>query len=324
MQSPLDALLDRFASTCDPGPFAYPWAHHVRGETHDHHVLVTMMVHGNEPGPLPAALRLMDDLASGAVRFGGALTLAVANPEAAREGRRFLDFDLNRAFAFVEGREGHEHTRARELTPLLDAADLLLDLHQTSLASRHPFWTFAWDPVIGRWARALQPTPVGITRPSDQGFVAPDLKCIDEYLRDQGKPGMTLELGKGGLCDEQAENAYRTMLRMLTLVDAIQAGTTTLADAAEASPPLTWYTTVHREAWGPEERHLRPGLANWAAVSAQEDLSAPTSPSITVPQDGVLLFPKYPPVGAPRPHHLFHLAVPLDEHPDVAFAPGSE
>lgn len=313
------SLLDRFRERAVPGPSSYPWAHHHDGGRHAHHLVVTLLVHGNEHGTLPAGLRLIDALIDGSVVHGGRVTLALANPEAALQDRRFLDFDLNRAFAFVPGREGHEHTRARELRPLLDAADLLLDLHQTGTPTASPFWTFPWNPVFGHWARVLQAAPIGITRPPDQGFAAPDLKCIDEYVRNRGLPGICLELGARGQDPEQAESAYRSLVRTLDVIDAIAAGHTTLADEAASQPELTWYTTAHREAWGDPRRALRPGLENWSPVRAGEDLSAADSPLIQVERDGRVLFPKYPLPSEPRPAHLFHLATELPAHPDEVF-----
>jgi succinylglutamate desuccinylase/uncharacterized membrane protein YkvA (DUF1232 family) len=319
MPHTLDALLARFARDADPGPYAYRYAHHQPGTAHDHHVVFSCMVHGNEYGTLPAAVRLLDDLRAGRVVPGGPVTLVLGNPEAARAERRFLDFDLNRAWAFVEGREGHEHTRARELRPILDAADLVLDLHQTILASATPFWIFPWNPVFGHWARVLQTAPVGLTRAPGEAFAGGDLKCVDEYVRDRGVPGFCVELGAKGFDDAQADNAYRTMVRMIDVVDAIQAGTTTLEAEARAQPAIRWYTTVHREPWGAAERLLAPGLCNWSAVQAGRDLAADGSPRIEAPTDGVVLFPKYPAADRPRPSHHFHLAVPLDEPPEVRF-----
>lgn len=319
MSDVVATLIDRFLERAQPGPLPYRWAHHHDGGEHPHHLLVTLLVHGNEHGTLPAAIRLIDALRDGSIQHGGRVTIALANPEAALQDRRFLDFDLNRAFAFVEGREGHEHRRARELRPLLDQADLLLDLHQTGTPSASAFWTFPWQRVFGQWARALQAAPVGITRPADQGFAAADLKCVDEYVRDRGVPGICLELGERGQHPEQAENAWRSVVRMLEILDAIEAGTTTLAAEAERQPALDWYTTAHREDWGDPTRMLRPGLQNWSDVEAGEDLAAAGSPPIPVEQDGRILFPKYIGPSDPRPIHLFHLATRLDGPPEVVF-----
>lgn len=319
MPNTLDALLARFQADSDPGPYAYRYAHHHRGTAHTHHIVFSCMIHGNEYGTLPAAVRLLDDLRSGRVAPGGPVTILLGNPEAARAERRFIDFDLNRAWAFVEGREGHEHRRARELRPILDDADLLLDMHQTILESATPFWIFPWNPVFGAWARILQTAPVGLTRAPGEAFAGGDLKCVDEFVRDRRVPAFCVELGAKGFDDEQANNAYRTMLRMIEVVDAIQAGETTLQQAAADQPPIEWFTTVHREAWGSPDRQLAPGLLNWSRVEANVDLSDTGSPPIVPSTSGVVLFPKYPATDAPRPSHQYHLAVPLDDPPDIAF-----
>ncbi|MBB4286561.1 M14 family metallopeptidase [Roseospira goensis] len=105
------------------------------------HVMLSAVVHGNE---LCGAIAL-DWLFRERVRpTRGRLTLAFANvaafsrfDPAAPSASRFVDEDFNRVWSpqVLEGpRDSVELTRARALRPVVDAVDLLLDIH----SMQHP------------------------------------------------------------------------------------------------------------------------------------------------------------------------------------------
>jgi predicted deacylase len=110
------------------------------------HVLITALAHGNE---ICGAI-VLDELFRGGIRpLQGKLTLLfcniaaferfdVANPEASR----WVEEDFNRVWT-AEVLDGPRNTpdlrRARQIRPLLDAADLLLDIH----SMQHPS-----DPLL--------------------------------------------------------------------------------------------------------------------------------------------------------------------------------
>ena len=100
------------------------------------HVVFTALMHGNE---LAGAIVLDALLREGITPVRGRLTLGFANLEAfarfdpARPtASRFVDEDLNRLWdgAMLDGpRRSVELDRARRMRPIIDTADLLLDLH---------------------------------------------------------------------------------------------------------------------------------------------------------------------------------------------------
>lgn len=100
------------------------------------HVMVTALVHGNE---LAGAIVLNALLRSEPTLAAGRLTLGFANLDAFKRfdpahptASRFVDEDLNRLWdpALLDGpRRSLELDRARAMRPLIDTADLLLDLH---------------------------------------------------------------------------------------------------------------------------------------------------------------------------------------------------
>ena len=103
----LSALLDRFQRSARPGPFGYRLVHHMDGGQHPTHVVFGCMVHGNEYGSLPAAVRLVEALNDGGLKFGGKVSVFIGNPEAALEDARYLEADLNRVFLDT-GEDRHE------------------------------------------------------------------------------------------------------------------------------------------------------------------------------------------------------------------------
>ena len=100
------------------------------------HVVVTAVMHGNE---LAGAIVLDAMLREGISPVRGRLTLGFANLDAFARfdpahptASRFVDEDLNRLWdaALLDGpRRSSELDRGRAMRPLIDSADVLLDLH---------------------------------------------------------------------------------------------------------------------------------------------------------------------------------------------------
>lgn len=106
-----------------------------RGAAEGAAVLITALVHGNEPCGAWALCRVLE---AGLRPQRGTLTLAFCNLEAhdrydptRPDEARFLDEDLNRVWgpSLATGQPSRERRRARALQPFVEAADWLLDLH---------------------------------------------------------------------------------------------------------------------------------------------------------------------------------------------------
>jgi predicted deacylase len=106
------------------------------------HVVITALVHGNELCGAWALLRLIE---RGIRPSRGCLSVAFVNlaafdtfdPENPKASR-YLDEDLNRVWspATLDGpRHSRELERARELRPLIENADFLLDIHSMQSAA---------------------------------------------------------------------------------------------------------------------------------------------------------------------------------------------
>ncbi len=133
------------------------------------HAVICAIMHGNEI----AGAAVLDRLMRAAVRpIAGTLSLCFANPAAyARFDRhnphrgRDIDIDLNRVWGpelCDDSRDEAEIRRARELRPLFEAADYLLDLH--SMQAPGPATAVVQD--TGRTldlARRLDVVPIIVT-----------------------------------------------------------------------------------------------------------------------------------------------------------------
>lgn len=319
----LQAWLDDFDRLAKPGPWAYDRAHHHDGGGHGFHLVIGSMVHGDEVGSLPAVVQVMSELATGRRAYAGRITFFVGNPEAGLQDERFLESDLNRVFMDVPP-DTHEGRRATELRPILDAADVFLDLHQTILETKHAFYIFPFQEEGWLWARALATTPMWVTRHPGSAF-STGAMCADEYVRHRQRPGITIELSEKGFANGGETRAYQAITDAMALADAIAAGSTTLRDAAMTKPELTFLHTTHREPFASDTHALKDGVVNFSEVVAGEVVSAPGTPEMVAPSTGMVLFPKFPPLvdGAykkPLPGEIYRIVEELPGHPLALYA----
>ena len=106
------------------------------------HAAITALVHGNE---LCGAWALITLLERGLRPCRGRLSLAFVNVEAYSrfdptnpKATRYIDEDFNRLWEpsrLESGRRSRELARARQLRPLIESSDFLLDLHSMQLPS---------------------------------------------------------------------------------------------------------------------------------------------------------------------------------------------
>jgi uncharacterized protein len=100
-------------------------------------VCISGGVHGNEICGVKAITKLEEKLLSEENLLSGRVLTLIANQEAIRLKKRFVDFDLNRAFGNLDA-IGHEFNLAKKIIPHLQDIDYLLDLHSTSAPTK-PF-----------------------------------------------------------------------------------------------------------------------------------------------------------------------------------------
>lgn len=314
----VDLWLERMAPNMQESPWEVPWHFYCAGSgRRQEHVVIGFVTHGNEMGTLPAAGRLVEELVDGTLLPEGPVSILLGNIEACRENERFLEEDFNRVFTFDGAAASLERQRADEVRPLLDQADIFLDFHQTQTPTESAFWTFPWSTERGQWARVIGAAPMGLTRAPGGAFSA-GRRCLDEYVRDRGKEGLTAELGMKGWHVEQAKEAYKASLRLIAAADSIALGEATLAELSREGRDIEWYQTRHIVPQVSKQHVLREGVGNWQAVEKGELLSAPGAPKIEAAESGRVLFPKYPHAEDPIAPELYRLGVPISD-PDAGF-----
>ena len=315
----LESLLTRFRSLDSSGPFDYEWCFHHDGGARGTHVVVGSIVHGNEVGSLPAIVEVAERLAAGDIDYGGRITFFLGNPEASRENVRFLESDLNRVFTDTPP-DDHEGARSLELKPILRTADMFLDLHQTIEPTESAFYTFPFNRDDWHWARMIGNAPIWSTRAPDASFSA-NTCCVDEFVRGLDKPGLTLELGQKGFSEESTDRTMSVLQRLLSATSDWDGGMASIEALAQEQPDFSFVETAYAHPFSDRALRLRDGLSNLIPVQSGETLSAPGSPTIEAPIDGLLMFPKYPGYDAEGqaigklPNELFRIVTAMDEHP---------
>ena len=128
----------RAIASANPGPVddSAEW---VFGDSLQH-IVFGMITHGNETGSLPAIRPFVDHLEM-SHDFNGKVSIFLGNARAAIANRRYTEADLNRVFT-KQPTTSYERQRAVELSTILRSASLLVDFHQTILASNQPFYIF--------------------------------------------------------------------------------------------------------------------------------------------------------------------------------------
>ena len=178
---PRDLFAYREGNTC------IDYVHRFESGRPGPHVLVNALTHGNELCGMVAATHLLD---TGVRPEIGTLTVSFANVAAYESfdpaqpfASRQLVHNLNRIWSpeWLEGREDSpELRRARELRPVVAAADHILDIHSTAQAVE-PFWVY---PGFARNSAAA--LAIGVPR---LHLVMPDGLTTGTPLMQHGKHG---------------------------------------------------------------------------------------------------------------------------------------
>ncbi|MDP3856380.1 MAG: succinylglutamate desuccinylase/aspartoacylase family protein [Stagnimonas sp.] len=141
-------VLPRDISAYREGNTCIDYVHRFESGRPGPHVLVNALTHGNEICGMVAATHLLD---TGVRPKAGTLTVSFANVEAYESfdrekpfASRQLVHNLNRIWSpeWLDGQQDSpELRRARELRPVVAAADHILDIHSTAQVVA-PFWVY--------------------------------------------------------------------------------------------------------------------------------------------------------------------------------------
>jgi predicted deacylase len=284
-------------------------------------------VHGNETSGSIALARLVAAIDAGeiALERGTVTVVPIANPLAHAHRRREGDRNLNRMLRPSAVPRDHEDRIANRLCPLLEAHDVLLDLHSFHTAGEPfamigpedndgPLEPFAQSAREQAFALALgAPRLVegwldtyarGVRRRAAQGAPGADPEYgvgTTEYMRSRGGCAVTLECGQH---DDPAAPAF-----------ALQAALRALAHleiAAPAVAPAPAPREVLRLVEVFDREHADDRLArawkSFEAVRAGEPIGLRRDGSpVAAPADGFVVFPN---PNAAAGAEWFYFAVP--------------
>ena len=166
------------------------------------HVLVNALTHGNEFCGMVAAADLLD---RGVRPRLGTLTISFANVAAYQSfdaqrpfESRQLVHNLNRIWSseWLDGsQDSPELRRARELRPVVAAADHVLDIHSTS-QDVQPFWVYQHQPRHGVAAQAIGQPAVHLLVPKGLGSGTPLILHGRLAAADDAGVAMVVECGQ--------------------------------------------------------------------------------------------------------------------------------
>lgn len=161
---------------------------------------ITATVVGGTHGDETAGLVLIEKLKHHPIKQGK-LYAIVANPEAVKMGKRFIEEDLNRCFGTppednkTSKIAGKKKLRAEKLKPIYAETDIFLDVHSTILPS-DPF--LAIPNLQKLMANKALISSLGIpTILTGEGLWHPSGEPIygDTYVESKGGFGITIEAG---------------------------------------------------------------------------------------------------------------------------------
>ena len=256
------------------------------------HVLVNALTHGNELCGMVAATQLLDQNVRPLV---GTLTVSFANVAAYESfdpGKPFesqqLVHNLNRIWSpeWLEGGEDSpELRRARELRPVVAAADHILDLHSTS-QEVEPFWVYPAFQRNAEVALAIGRPSVHLVMPNGLGSGTP--------LIQHGRHGVEDSAAGAALvaeCGQHFRNASAEVAVNVTLDFLAHFGL--IAPRPPLSPRpaqrrfLLLQTYVIRT---PEFRFTRP-VKGFETFAGGELIATDGAHEIRAPEDCTILMP---------------------------------
>jgi predicted deacylase len=213
-------LLPRDLSAYREGTTCIDYVHRFESGLPGPHVLVNALTHGNEICGMAAATHLLD---TGVRPKVGTLTVSFANVAAYESfdpaqpfASRQLVHNLNRIWSpeWLDGtQDSPELRRARELRPVVAAADHMLDIHSTAQAVE-PFWVYPGFARNSAAALAIGAPRVHLVMPGGMNTGTPLIQHGAHGREDGEGVALVVECGQHFL-RSSAEMAIDVTLRFL-------------------------------------------------------------------------------------------------------------
>lgn len=164
------------------------------------HLLILGAIHGDERCGALALGTLCRELDDGlhTLQSGKITIVPVCNPKAYEQDCRYIDVNLNRVIGHHQSPVHYEHHLANQIAPLIEQADVLLDLHAYSSGTK-PFLfldhetpqsrAFATSLGIPDWVTGWE----ALYEPKEQETTDCDTEA---FAHRAGKMALTIECGQ--------------------------------------------------------------------------------------------------------------------------------
>jgi predicted deacylase len=248
-------------------------------------------VHGNERCGAEAIRRLIADIDAGTLvpRRGILQLVPVTNPRAYEQNVRFVERNLNRYLYPKEEKRHYEDHLDPIVCGVLDATDVLLDLHSYTSPGGPFIFLDPKDPKELAFGTSLGVSDFvcGWSDAFGDGQGSKESQGTTEYARTRGALAVTLECGNHHNADAP-DVGYRAILRGMAHLGMLDAGAA--AAGSSAAKRCVQMTSVYRRADGAELakpwRHFDP-VAKGEAMAKLADGAV-----ISAPADGYIVLPK--------------------------------
>ena len=297
LPAPVIEVLPRDLCAYRQGNVGIDYVHRFESGRAGPHVLINALTHGNEICGMAAATHLLD---TGVRPRIGTLTVSFANVAAYESFDRKKPFDsrqlvhnLNRIWspAWLDGSEDSpELKRARELRPVVAAADHILDIHSTS-ADVQPFWVYPQFARNGAAALAIGRPAVHLVMPQGLGSGTPLIQHGRHGTADFGGVALVAECG-GHFRRASGEFATGVALDFLAHFDLIERD----GEREPRAPQRRFELLQTRVVQTPEWRFVRP-LVGFEVFQRGELIATDGSDEIRAPcDDCTILMPTRKPI----------------------------
>ena len=287
----------------------------VKGDTEGPLLLCVGGLHGNEPAGVRALEELVDHVEERRHLVRGDFVAVAGNLQALAAGRRFMSYDLNRAWTDSRIAEARDRVRPangspappedRELVRLLAILDevasrqrgraCFLDLHTTS-GGGGAFTTSADEPRHSRFAMSIPaPLVLGLNQHLEG--------TLTDYLDGLGYTSAVFECGQ----HEEAESRVRAASAVWLAIRAAgllsdqhapeaRSGYRRLKDAYRHLPRILEMRYRHPVA-RQDAYVTRPGFRNFQPVRAGDVIGDDRAGEVMAPKSGRILMPLYQELG---------------------------
>ena len=264
-------------------------------------LFITAAVHGNEPSGVMALKAVFSELNKTQPQIKGTFLGLIANEEAFKESKRYLDEDLNRTWTNENLENPDDNSNEQqEMLEIIDIIDdyrkkdfteiYFIDCHTTSSASL-PYISVQDIGKNDTWAQQF---PIHIIR----GFSDIVSGTIDGYFSHRGMTGFAVEAGQHDDKDSAAyhEGCIWIALREVCgldfdhLPEIPAAALTTIHD----TPDPKIFEIIHRFGLKDDDNfEMKPGFENFQPIKKGEILATLNGETIKSTWDAYIFMPLY-------------------------------